>query len=182
MDFFLTLAWNPDRWNQNNLADFGQLWAAREFGPEHAAEIANIISKYTKYNGRRKPEFLEPTTFSLVNYHEADTVLADFRSIAEQAESIYKTLPENARDAFYELVLYPTKACANLTELYVAVGRNRLYAADGRASTNDLASNARALSQTDAHWLHLLARSACQRHARSERTQRAQSGGNGSCR
>ena len=150
MDFFLTLAWNPDRWNQNNLADFGQLWAAREFGPEHAAEIANIISKYTKYNGRRKPEFLEPTTFSLVNYHEADTVLADFRSIAEQAESIYKTLPENARDAFYELVLYPTKACANLTELYLAVGRNRLYAAEGRASTNDLASNARALSQTDA--------------------------------
>src|SRR5881275_1071066 len=59
MDFFLTLGWNPDRWNQNNLADFGQLWAAREFGPEHAAEIANIISKYTKYNGRRKPEFLE---------------------------------------------------------------------------------------------------------------------------
>ena len=32
----------------------------------HAAEIAELIAKYTKYNGRRKPELLEPGTYSLV--------------------------------------------------------------------------------------------------------------------
>ncbi len=37
----------------------------REFGPEHAAEIAGIVATYTKYNGRRKPEMLAPDTYSL---------------------------------------------------------------------------------------------------------------------
>ena len=43
------------------------------------------------------------------------------------------------RDAFYQLVLYPTKASAIVTELYVTAGRNQLYAAQGRAATNELA-------------------------------------------
>jgi hypothetical protein len=59
-------------------------------------------------------------------------------------------LPENKRDAFFELVLYPTKASAQVTELYVTAGKNHLYASQGRASTNDLAAQARALFQADA--------------------------------
>ena len=54
------------------------------------------------------------------------------------------------RDAFYELVLYPTKASALVTEIYITAGKNRLYATQGRASTNDLAAKVRALFQADA--------------------------------
>ena len=46
---------------------------------------------------------------------------------------------------FFELVLYPAKASAQVAELYITVGRNRLYASQGRASTNDLAAQARTL-------------------------------------
>ena len=74
IEFFLSLARDPDRWGKDNLKELRELWASREFGPEHAAEIADIVSKYTQYNGRRKPEQLEPDTFSLVNYQEADRV------------------------------------------------------------------------------------------------------------
>ena len=56
----------------------------------------------------------------------------------------------NARDAFYELVLYPTKACAVVNELYVAAAKNRLYARQGRASANDLAARAGQLFRQDA--------------------------------
>ena len=150
IEFFLSLAWNPDRWSKNNLQEFGRLWAAREFGPEHAAEIADIVAKYTKFNGRRKPELLEPGTFSLVHYHEAERVSGEFNAAAAQARRIYKLLPKESSDAFYELVLYPTEACANLTEMYVTVGRNRLYAKQRRGSTNELAAKARALFQKDA--------------------------------
>jgi len=59
-------------------------------------------------------------------------------------------LPENQRDAFFELVLYPAKASAIVTELYITAGRNQLYASQGRASTNELATAARALFQADA--------------------------------
>jgi hypothetical protein len=150
IEYFLSLAWNPQRWPYDKIGEFGRLWAEREFGPTYAREIANMVSKYTKYNGRRKPELLEPGTFSLENYGEADTVLADWKNLTAAAEQMYQRLPESARDAFFELVLFPTKACAQVNELYIAAARNRLYASQGRASANDYAARVRELFQADA--------------------------------
>jgi hypothetical protein len=150
IEFFLTLAWNPEQWSKEKIGEYTRSWAEREFGPRYAREIAEIISAYTKYNGRRKPELLEPTTFSLVDYGEADRIGAEWESIVEKAERIYQSLQGNARDAFFELVLYPTKASAQVAELYVTAGKNQLYASQGRASTNDLAAQARALFRADA--------------------------------
>lgn len=150
IEFFLDQAWNPESFTPDNLDDFTRAWATREFGPQYAAEIAEIISKYTKYNYRRKPELLEPTTYSLTNYREAERIVKDFNDLAGQAEKIYKILPPEQKDAFYQLVLYPAKASANLNELYYTVGKNRLYATQGRASTNELAARARELFRKDA--------------------------------
>jgi hypothetical protein len=150
IDFFLSMAWKPETWPKEKISEFTRLWAERQFGPEFAPEIADILSKYTKYNGRRKPELLEPDTFSMVDYREAETVFADFQAVTAKAEEIYGKLPENQRDAFFELVLYSTKASAIVTELYITAGRNQLYASQGRASGNDLAAQARALFQADA--------------------------------
>jgi hypothetical protein len=149
-EFFLKLAWEPEGLPKEELSEYTRRWAQREFGTAHGAEIASIVSKYTKYNGRRKPELLDSDTFSQVDYLEADTVAAKFEEIANRAEKIYNALPENARDAFFELVLYPAKASAIVTRLYVTVGKNRLYASQGRSSANDLAAEARALFKADA--------------------------------
>ncbi|MGH7992709.1 MAG: glycosyl hydrolase 115 family protein, partial [Limisphaerales bacterium] len=150
IEFFLSLAWNPEAWPKEKISEFTRLWAERQFGPEYAAPIADILSKYTKYNGRRKPELLDPNTFSLVDYQEADRVLADWKSITAEAEQIYQKLPQDERDAFFELVLYPTKACEQVNDLYITAAKNRLYASQGRASANDYAAQARALFQADA--------------------------------
>jgi hypothetical protein len=149
-EFFLDFAWNPDAWPAERLPEYTRLWAERQFGAEHAAAIGDILTKYSKYNGRRKPELLGPETYSLVNYREAERIVADYNAIAAQAQAINDALPANARDAFFQLVLHPVKACANLNELYVTVAKNALYAAQGRASTNDLRTRAQALFQTDA--------------------------------
>jgi len=61
----------------------------QEFGATHAREIAEIVSAYAKFNGRRKPELLDPATYSLTNYLEADRIVADFQVIAEKAEGIF---------------------------------------------------------------------------------------------
>jgi hypothetical protein len=150
IEFFLTYAWNPEAWPAERLPDYLKLWATREFGPEHAADIADIVAKYAKYNGRRKPEQLEPTTYSLVNYNEAARIVDEYKSIAARAEKISAALPANKRDAFFQLVLYPVKAAAVVNELYVTAGQNQLYGLQGRASTNDLAARARALFAEDA--------------------------------
>jgi hypothetical protein len=150
IEFFLDLARDPQRWPQEKIPEFSRLWVEREFGAKYASEIADIIAKYTKFNGRRKPELLEPDTFSLVDYQEADRVAAEWKAIVDRAERIYQTLPDNIRDAFFELVLYPAKASAQVAELYIIVGKNRLYARQGRATTNDLAEQAQSLFQADA--------------------------------
>jgi hypothetical protein len=150
IEFFLTYAWNPEAWPAERLPDYLKLWATREFGPQYADDIADIVAKYTKYNGRRKPEQLEPNTYSLVNYNEAASIVEDYNAIAARAEKISAALPANQRDAFYQLVLYPVKASAVVNELYVTAGLNQLYGLQGRASTNDLATRARALFAQDA--------------------------------
>ncbi len=149
IDFFLSFARNPQRWPKEKLSEFTQLWAQREFGREHAAEVAEIVSTYLKYAGRRKPELLDPSIFSLTNYREAERVEAGFDSLVKRAEQLQAKLPPAARDAFFELALHPAKAYAQILELYIAAGRNRLYAAQGRATTNREADRVKQLYQAD---------------------------------
>ncbi len=149
-EFFLTLAWNPEAWPKDRIAKFTRLWAAREFGAELAPQIAEVVDKFTRYNARRKPELLSPETFSLINYQESDRVVADWQALAAAAEAINQKLPVDRRDAFFELVLYPVQACANLNALYAAAAKNHLYAAQGRASANDWAAAVKTLFQNDA--------------------------------
>jgi len=150
IEFFLTMARNPELWGKDRLQAYTEAWASREFGPEHAVEIADLISKYTKYNGRRKPEQLEPKTYSLTHYREAERVSAEWKELAERAERVNRELPAEKQASFFELVLHPVKASAIVNELYVAVGQNQLYARQGRATANDKAAEARALFAADA--------------------------------
>jgi len=150
MEFFLRYAWAPGDLPYQSLGDYTRAWAEREFGPAHAAEIAGIESAYLKFNGRRKPELLAPDTFSLVNYGEAEAELAGWRGLEESARRIQGELEPAARDAFYQLVVHPVAACRIVNELYMRAGLNRLYAAQGRRSTNDEAERVRALFREDA--------------------------------
>ena len=149
IEYFMDLAWNTAKWTNSNINNYTRQWAERAFGPTYAVEISDILAKYTKYNGRRKPELLSPTTYSLVNYHEAETVVADFKAVTRRAEVIFEKLPADQKDAFYQMVLFPTKASAIVNELYLAAGKNALYAKQGRSSANDMAEETRTLFTAD---------------------------------
>ncbi|HXB96134.1 MAG TPA: endo-1,4-beta-xylanase, partial [Puia sp.] len=148
-EFFLDYAWDPAALPARRLPGYTYHWAAEQFGVTHAAAIADILNKYTKYNARRKPELLSPDTYSLLNYREADAVVEDYKSLAQRAEAIGRQLPAEYHDAYFELVLHPVLASANLNELYVTVAKNRLYATQGRAITNSLAATADSLFDKD---------------------------------
>jgi hypothetical protein len=154
IEFFLDYAWNPDYWPAKRLPEYTRLWAQRQFGADYAEEIADILTKYTKYNSRRKPELLAPDTHSLTNYREAETVVNEYNELADKANKIYDSLADEYKDAFYQLVLHPVVACSNLNELYVTVGTNKLYAKQGRAATNGLAEKAKQLFNKDAEITH----------------------------
>jgi hypothetical protein len=150
IEFFLSLARTPERWDQDHLAEFTRLWTSREFGPEHATEIADLLSAYAKYNGRRKPELIDPATFSLTQDREAERVDEEWRALSARAEKLNAELPVNQQAAFFELVLYPLKASAIVTEMYIAAGRNQLYARQGRSIANQYADETRELFVQDA--------------------------------
>jgi hypothetical protein len=150
IQFFLDYAWDPSRTPAGRLPEYARLWAAQQFGPGHAAEIADVVTTYLKYAGRRTPELLDTATYSLTNFDEAETAVADWRALEERAKALEKALPDGYQDAYYQLVLHPVLAMTNLADLYVTVAWNRMYAAQGRAATNDLAERARRLFQRDA--------------------------------
>jgi len=150
IEFFLTYAWNPERWPADRVQEFMRLWATREFGSQHADAIAEVLARSVKLNGMRKPEALEPTTYSLVNYREAETHVEQGNTLADRAREIAAALEPRFRDAFYELVYYPVRAAALANEINVTAGLNRLYAAQGRTSANDVARYVRGLFTLDA--------------------------------
>ncbi len=108
------------------------------------------MDDYTRYNGRRKPELIDPGTFSLTNYGEADRVEGEWRSLSARVDKLAAQLPEDERASFFELVQYPVDASATVTEMYIAAGRNALDARLGHAQANDDAAETRRLFARDA--------------------------------
>ncbi len=154
ISFFLDFAWDPEKIQASDLPEYSRRWAERQFGAKYSKEIAEVLNKYTKFNSRRKPEMLDPNTYSLVNYREAETVVSEYNSLVEKAERVGKKLPKEYSDGFYQLILHQPSACATVNELYVTVGKNRLYANQGRAATNNFARQARELFKKDSLITH----------------------------
>ena len=149
VEYFLSLAWDTEAYGSADMSEYTRRWAARQFGPEYAHEIGEIITACARYNGRRKPELLSPFTYSLVNYHEAETTVDDFNDLAARAEDIMTMLPAEMHDAFFHLVLFPARACALVNELYVTAGKNALYASQGRALAGTMADRTEELFSAD---------------------------------
>ena len=149
VEYFLSLAWDTEAYGSADMSEYTRRWAARQFGPEYAHEIGEIITACARYNGRRKPELLSPFTYSLVNYHEAETTVDDFNDLAARAEDIMTMLPAEMHDAFFHLVLFPARACALVNELYVTAGKNALYASQGRALAGTMSDRTEKLFSAD---------------------------------
>lgn len=150
MTFILKMAWDVKRFNRNNLSEYVVSWATEEFGSTYASDIADIIMKYSKYNGSCKPEKVLSTTFNVTNYNEGERVLSAWDSVANKCEKIYGLIPSEYKDAFYQLVYYPAVQSKRVTELQYYAGLNNLYYTQGRAMTNDYATRAKATFDADA--------------------------------
>ncbi|HET6531397.1 MAG TPA: glycosyl hydrolase 115 family protein [Actinoplanes sp.] len=166
LQFFLDYAWDPESIPLHGIDDWERRYAEQNFGGRHADAIAEVLSEYGFLQSRRKPELLnrritlDPTKtsgtaesivyddqgnpFSLTDYREMDRVTAQWQALAAKAEWLRHRLPDAYDDAYYQLVYYQVKATANLYRLRHAEFTNILYAAQGRAATNDLAAEAEA--------------------------------------
>ena len=84
----------------------------------------------------RKFELVEPQSYSVLNYEEADKLLAQWHEIAEQAQAIYDALPEAQQGAYFETVLHPVLAGGNHVEIQVNGAKNEIHSGQARTSAN----------------------------------------------
>lgn len=158
--FFLDMAWNPSRFNENNLLQHTERFCAQQFGEKYAKEAARLIDTYTKYNRRMTPESLNDKTYSLDNYNEWQRVKDDYTALSLDALRLYYLMPETHRDAFDQLVLFPVQTCANLYEMYYAVAMNRSLAAKNDVEANRWADKVRSCFERDSvltyHYNHII--------------------------
>ncbi|MDN3670416.1 glycosyl hydrolase 115 family protein [Echinicola jeungdonensis] len=154
ISFFLDFAWNPDNWPAERLHDYVVDWAAQQFGSAFKVEIAGLLDSYTKFNARRKPELVDEESFSLTHYNEFDRLVKEYKDLAVKAQGIYKKINPKYKSAYYQLVLFPILASSNLYEMYYAAAKNKLFAFQGRASTNPEAQNVKTHFEKDAGLTH----------------------------
>lgn len=149
IEFFLDYAWNPNKWTADNLQDYYLEWSKKQFGDENTEEIANLVKTYTKFNARRKHELLNIPSYSLTNFNEADTMLAEFKALEKKALEVKEKLPQEYHAAYYHLVEHPIVASVNLNELYIAAEKNKLYAKQGNVIANEYAQKVKDLYLKD---------------------------------
>jgi len=136
ISFFLDMAWDPSKFNAQNIQQYSKDWCTQQFGEKYSKEAARIVGLYTKYNHRVTPEMLDATTYSLDNYNEFENVRNDYRDLTLDAMRLYNIIPNNYKDAFDQLVLFPVNACSNLYDMYYAVAKNQKLAAINNPEAN----------------------------------------------
>ncbi len=136
MSFFLDMAWDPTQYTAQNLNEYTLNWCTQQFGEKHAPEAARILNLYTKYNHRVTPELLNASTYSLDNYNEFETVRNAYRDLTLDALRLYNFIPNQYKDAFDQLVLFPTNATSNVYDMYFAVAKNQKLAAQNNPEAN----------------------------------------------
>jgi len=124
MEFFLSMAYDTDRWTLQTQYDYLREWTNREFGSEHSVEIAEILDQYYRLGFQRKPEQLqwhlptEPQRTSDLTNTEKLNRLDEYAALRKRADALYMKMPSEKKDALYELVVYPVRSAALANERY----------------------------------------------------------------
>jgi hypothetical protein len=147
LSFFLDMAWNPKAMTPKALEKYPTKWAGQQFGATQAAEIGEILTRYSQYNARRKPELLDAKLFE--TYPDLVPVSLQYNALARQTDALKKTLPKAYDAAWFQLVEHPVKASANLYDLYVHVARNHMANAQSWQMADTEAAAAKADFATD---------------------------------
>ena len=133
---FLDMAWNPTRYTPKTLGKFTERFCAGIFGEKEAKEAARILDLTSRWACRCTPELLNKDTYDL-DSGEWAKVTGEYAKLVKDAEAQYARIPADAKDAYFEIVLFHVKAMANLYEMYYAQAMNHWLAAKDAKSAKE---------------------------------------------
>lgn len=147
--FAMDLAWNTSSIDFDTIPNYLEAFASREFGPAHASEIAEILMEHSRLIGRRKYESVQAKTYSVINYHESERVLAEWQALADDVLSVLDKIPTERRDAYWHHVQYPILSGQAYHATVLGLGQNQQAGYERRNSANALADRVRADFERD---------------------------------
>lgn len=132
---FMDMAWNPHKYDVNNITRHTRDWCAQQFGESQADEAARILNLTCKYNGRCTPEMLDKNTYSLEN-GEWQEVVNQYLQLEADALRQYNCLPASYHDAYRQIILFPIEMMSNLHQMYFAQAQNHALYKQGNPKAN----------------------------------------------
>ena len=145
---FMDIAWNPRKYDVNNITRHTRDWCAQQFGESQADEAARILNLICKYNGRCTPEMLDKNTYSLEN-GEWQEVVNQYLQLEADALRQYNSLPAAYHDAYRQIVLFPIELMSNLHQMYFAQAQNHALYKQNNPKANIWADECERLFKRD---------------------------------
>ena len=145
---FMDMAWNPRKYDVNNITRHTRNWCAQQFGESQADEAARILNLICKYNGRCTPEMLDKNTYSLEN-GEWQEVVNQYLQLEADALRQYNSLPAAYHDAYRQIVLFPIELMSNLHQMYFAQAQNHALYKQNNPKANIWADECERLFKRD---------------------------------
>ena len=145
---FMDMAWNPRKYDVNNITRHTRDWCAQQFGESQADEAARILNLICKYNGRCTPEMLDKNTYSLEN-GEWQEVVNQYLQLEADALRQYNSLPAAYHDAYRQIILFPIELMSNLHQMYFAQAQNHALYKQGNPKANVWADECERLFKRD---------------------------------
>jgi hypothetical protein len=112
MDFAARLAWNPQAFGPDAQPRFLREFAAQACGAGHADAIAAMIEEYYQLGQMWKPESMSRYWAAKLPDARVHALLARYHSLLKTQEALYAQVPQDSRDAFFELFGYPSQMLA----------------------------------------------------------------------
>ena len=145
---FMDMAWNPRKYDVNNITRHTRDWCAQQFGESQADEAARILNLTCKYNGRCTPEMLNKNTYILEN-GEWQEVVNQYLQLEADALRQYNCLPASYHDAYRQIILFPIELMSNLHQMYFAQAQNHVLYKQGNPKANVWADECERLFKRD---------------------------------
>ena len=146
IQLFMDMAWNPAKYQVDNLLDHTRDFCAESFGEAHADEAASILNLVCKYNGRITSEMLDARTYTC---EEFERVVNEYKALETRALRLFLELEPACQDAYRQLILFPVQAMGNIYEMYYAQAMNLQLAKNHDPEANAWADRCRQAFKRD---------------------------------
>ncbi|MBP5683286.1 MAG: glycosyl hydrolase 115 family protein [Bacteroidales bacterium] len=135
IQLFCDMAYEPKTYNLQNVTTHTEKFFESVVGADYAKEAARIYNRNCQFMARVTPEMLDSYTYN-VKTGEFKQVADEYARLETEALRLWLLLPEKYKDAYFQLILFPVQAMANLYDIYYAQAMNRYCAANNDPDAN----------------------------------------------